>query len=95
MLGGVEGEDEGTVRPPPPGSSQPLPMGGRLHQWKQLVIVLAGLCRLAERAMASEGLGHWARDTWLYSTLLLLVCVHLLVSSILLLTCSYHQAHSF
>lgn len=80
MLGGGE-EDEWTVLPPPPGSTQPLPMGGRLNQWNQLVIVLAGLCRLAEHAMASEALGRWAGDTWLCSTLLLLVRVHLLLAA--------------
>lgn len=81
MLGGGEGEDEGTVLPPPPGSSQPLPVGVRLNQWNQLVIVLAGLCRLAECAMAPEALGQWARDTWLCSTLLLLVRAHLLLAA--------------
>lgn len=79
MIGGGEGEDERTVHPPPPGSSQPLPMGGRLNQWNQPVIVLAGLCWLDERAMASEALGQWARHAWLCSTLLLLV--HLLLSA--------------
>lgn len=79
MLGG--GEDEKTVIPPPPGSSQPHPLGGRLNQWNQLVVVLAGLCWLAESAMVSAALGRWARDTWLCSTLLLSVHVHLLAAT--------------
>lgn len=84
MLGG--GQDEKTVIPPPPGSSQPLPLGGRLNQWNQLVVVLAGLCWLAESTMASAALGPCCSQSMSISFLLLLQVVSSISSLLALVT---------